>query len=82
MTSKFTNKPMMTPDEIADNLSDFLQLQKWPGCTDNATYCDLSDALYTLYDVSLDPFSAPENIALYEVLSAVAEKLEQNDFFE
>ena len=79
MNNNITNTELLHPEDIARALSCFISedYYTWKERENN-----LLEGLYTLYTICQNPFNSDEYRALYDSLSAVAEKLTANDYYQ
>ena len=79
MNNNITNTELLHPEDISSALSCFIsnEYYQWKDIDGQ-----LIDSLYTLNTICQNPFNDNQYRVLYDVLSAVAEKLKANDYYQ
>ena len=79
MMNEITKHDMLLPDKLSSILDTFVSCSYDEKRDIDA---EIFDALLEWHWVILDPFCNQSCLRLYEVLCAIAEKLEEHDFYE
>ena len=79
MNNNITNTELLHPEEISSALSCFIanDYYHWKNIDGQ-----LIDSIYTLDTICKNPFNDDQYRVLYDVLSAIAEKLKTNDYYQ